>query len=125
MDQFDLFDKPLSFQETLQYDSLITNGSYDPQMMLLATIMNNPDYKPTAQASKNIMQHINNPNKPVPQTIPNKPEPQTIPNKRVPQTTEPKTVQKNSPKQNVSRKYIKLPNATISKHCNKYESIEN
>ena len=117
MDKFDLFDKPLSFQETLQYDSLISNGSYDPQMMLLATMMSNPDYKPSTEASKNIIEHINNPNK---QTITPKP-PLQSPSEQTRSPSEPK----NSPKQNIRRKYIKLPNATISKHCNKYESIEN
>ena len=115
----DLFNKKLSLEESLQFDSMIDNGHYDPHLVLLTTMMSNPEYVPSSEQSKNIMQHIQG-NKPVT----TEPKPDTTESK--PDTTdntETKTDKIENKKH--SKTYIKLPNATIKLHKHKFKQSEN
>jgi hypothetical protein len=110
----DLFGKKLSFQETFQLDSLIDNGHYDPHLILLTTMMNNPDYVPSSEQSKQIMEHIQNGNSGQTPTTVDKIE-----------QTEQKSNVDNIEKKKHSKTYIKLPNATIKLHKHKFEQPKN
>lgn len=118
MDNFDLFNKDLSFDEAMQYDSLIDNGTYDPHLILCASLMKNPEYIPSSEQAKNIMNHINNTQQT--ESVETKSETtgvETVETKPEPSAETP--VKKNKRKQ-----YIKLPDARIEKHSDKYESLE-
>ena len=111
----DLFNKKLSLEESLQFDSMIDNGHYDPHLVLLTTLMNNPDYVPSSEQSKNIMKHIQKPKQDTTDTTESKQD--------TTETTESKqdTIQNKKP----SKTYIKLPNARIKLHKHKFKQSQN
>ena len=116
MDNFDLFGKELSFNDVLQYDSLIENGTYDTNLLLCATIMNNPDYTPSSDVAKNVLNHIDKkqiapPTQPVSEPAPKEPTPEPPKEDKISKTK-------------IKREYIQLPDARLSKHINKYQSVE-
>ena len=95
----DLFNKKLSFDETLQFDSLIENGTYDPHLIICASMMQDPNYIPTKHVSDKIMHHLDENS-----------------------YDEPSIKEQNK---NNSKNYIRLPNATITKHKYKYQQSQN
>ena len=113
MDKFDIFDKKLSWEEALQYDSLIDSGTYDPHLILFASMMNNSEYLPSNEQSKNILQHIEN----------EKTNIEEEPLENTENIENNKNMEKEKEK-NKGKEYIKLPDARIKNHSNQYESIE-
>ena len=111
----DLFDKKLSLEETMQFDSLIDNGSYDPHLILLTTMMKNPNYVPSSEQSKEIMQHIQNPTHHTQTPTPDKDI--VIVDKDMNKMSKPEN-------KNIRKTYIKLPNATIKLHKHKFKQLE-
>ena len=99
----DLFDRKLTTDEALHLDSLIDTGGYDPYLLLVSTMMKDPEYLPSRQQTDKIMNHISAQD--APKTVHNAPE--TV-------HDTPETENKNLPS-----KYIKLPDATIQRRKHK------
>ena len=115
----DLFNNKLTFNETLQFDSLIDNGHYDPHLILIGSMMKNPEYVPSSEESQKILHHLKiSDNKPAP-TEPPTTEPTTEPEM---DNTECKTESIKENK-NKSKTYIKLPNASITIHKHKFKQL--
>lgn len=112
MDGFNLFDKDLNLKQTLEYDSLIDKGYYDPYVLLL----NNPQYKPNDEVSHNILRHIDKQHMSEPKTMS-----ENVDKSDIEPEPEPEKINK---KTNIKREYIQLRDATINRHTNKYESVE-
>ena len=88
----DLFNKKLTLTDAMHYNSILDNGGIDTDVLLLWNSMNN-EWKPgmADPTTKIITQPVVQPNAQI-----------KVENK------------------NPMRKYIKLPNATITKHIHKY-----
>ena len=104
----DLFNRKLTISEAQHYNSILDNGSVDTDVLLLHRAMKTKPWQPnmrnpTAALSK--AYHIA-------QQVAKEPNPTN-------------QIQLISAKKNPSRKYIKLPNATIKQHQHKYRKRKN
>ena len=104
----DLFDRKLTTDEALHLDSLIDTGGYDPYLLLVSTMMKDPEYLPSRQQTDKIMNHISAQD--APKTVHNAPE--TV-------HDTPETVHDTPENKNLPSKYIKLPDATIQRRKHK------
>ena len=110
-----LFNQNLSFEELLHYDSIIDGKGIDTDVLLLQQSLQQPKFDPFNQhpfIPSNQQQPINNPTnqQPINQQPTNQ---QSINTQNSNDNTE-------IVKKNKKRQYIRLPNASISKHKHKY-----
>ena len=115
----DLFDKKLTWEEALHYDSMIDSGHYNPHFLLVSKMLQDDKYLPNQEQSSKIMDYIDKSAK-MEQTNQTTQEP----TKKMEPPIQKKEETDTTNKKNNTKRYIKLPNATIRKHKHKFKQVE-